>query len=684
MRFKIWFAAILAAQVVLTSALSAQSISQRQEEFARTALPAELGKIPQVKCPLYVWEFHIWYQAPFGPDGRHGYYHGGTAEIADTESYGPDWMRHRKSVGYPLVGPYNSENTDIIRWQFQCLKNSAVDGVFIHLYPEWAKGDFFVWEPTFAKMLDIAQEVGIHIGIHDEVQFRRGTKAQDPDVMVKRLSDLLKKYARHPAFLRIDGKPVVTFAYWNYFNGKVPPEQMQKIFQRVDAECGEPMFWVPAHAASSKNALLDMPEVGGMVVMSNSNNQFRQVTTNPEFIAKSKRPVVSGYVDQPLGSPFSDDDMKNILAAQTSYPGKMLGFWGYPGFENSTQRASRDHVAWLPRRGGKTLVELLSWYSERKPGFIILTSWNDWEENTALEPGIDYDGYAGDPYLYCRILAASKGKTFTPPPLPPKEAVDPWMWQPLYGIDKRAPEVIHTRYSPLEPAIVATVSDSAHAVKSARMLTQGDAWLSVVDSATLKKKGILSVEPLAATPEGGIKLETDRTLQITVDATALSGSGDHYVAIEFYDSAQGSLVLNYPSLTPLVDYKPSDERKLKVGPAVSTTGGGKWRAEVRQMRGLKVGDEKITMALSFRAPKNSNTKDSKGRAIRISRIHFFSNMTDAREGTEMSFAAAESQQKTYRFATPDLAGTTPRAVYLITEDSEGNRSAPIAVTADQR
>lgn len=665
-----------------------------QDYYAKQTLPSNLGELPDLsKTPLYVWEWHIWHQTPFGPDGRNGYYHGGDNSESDTESVGPDWMRNRHPVGYPLTGPYSSDNPEVIRWQIRCMKAAGVDGAFVHLYPEWNRGDFYVWEPTFARILDIAAEEGLKIGIHDEVQFRPGTPAQTPEVMTRRLTDLLKKYASHPAILRINGKPAFTFAYWNYFQGRMQPAELAKVLRAVDEAVGEKIFWAVGRSVGAKTAILEIPEMGGVFPISNSNTQFLDVLpgSKPSDRSGFGRPLQSGYVARETLPPaISPEQVDNIRAARAAYPDKWFCLWGYPGFENSTGHDGRRDVTtgWLERRGGRTLVELLRTYAELKPDAIILTSWNDWEENTALEPGIDYDGYAGDPYLYCRILAATKGRAFVPPPLPPKEALDPWMWQPLFGIDKRAPEVLRTRYSPLEPAIVATVVDSGSAVRDARLLSQGDVWLTVGKDGSLGGKGVASVTPLNTDPAGGLVIKPGETVTIKLQPDAIpvlpdpsNGAPDgdaYYVAVELADPAAGKLRIYYPAKTYLVDNKPSDERKFRVQSIISTTGAGKQAAEVRRMRGFDLDPLKATLLqLQFNPDKLQNPSNE---PLHITRLHVFRSLSGGTPGIEISFAAETSQSKTYRFPSPDLAGGSAGAAYLIVTDAQGNQSAPIAVT----
>jgi hypothetical protein len=125
---------------------------------------------------------------------------------------------------------------------------------------------------------------------------------------------------------------------------------------------------------------------------------------------------------------------------QRKFPHWALRLWLYPGFNESAKvmHDRRKSIRWLPRDRGRSVVRTLERYVGHSPDFLMVSSWNDWQENSAIEPGPMYEGYEGDPYLYCRIFAQVRGKTFAPAALPPKESVDPWMWQMLYGLDHRS------------------------------------------------------------------------------------------------------------------------------------------------------------------------------------------------------------------------------------------------------
>jgi hypothetical protein len=82
---------------------------------------------------------------------------------------------------------------------------------------------------------------------------------------------------------------------------------------------------------------------------------------------------------------------------------------------------------------GMFMVKSLQLAKKLGSDFIMLHQWNDFEESAFIEPAWDFDGFNGDPYRYCKIVAASMNKTFTPAPLPAREQVDPYVRHKLYG-----------------------------------------------------------------------------------------------------------------------------------------------------------------------------------------------------------------------------------------------------------
>ena len=664
--YKYLFVCLIMFVILAGRSLAADPMAK----YADIPIPKKLGKIPRIKCPLYVMEYHMWYRSPFGANSPKGYIHWPDRELIDTETAGPDWVRRMSSIGYPLPGMYNSPDPGIIRWQLQTAKNAGIDGLFVQLFPDRYEGTLLGGSHIFKEMLDIAAEVGVKLSINDEVLFRRGWNAQKPDVFAKRAGDFIKKFGKHPAFLRIKGMPVYTFQYWGgttFLKKKLNNvDFLGRVMRGAEKIAGEPIFWIPGQGYDPK--IFAMPEPKGFKMF--SNNFFMGRKSN---MVPVTREFNWGKLDKRL-SEFQKIKQKT--------PDKFLGMWGYPGFDCTTKfGARRTVVVGNSRREGRSLVELLRRYVKAKPDFIMLTSWNDWQENTAYEPGMAYDSYNGDPYLYCRILAASKGKKFIPAPLPPKESIDPLMLQPLYGIDRIPPQITSCYYRPTEPSLTVSVADSASPVKRASVALRGDAYLEI-KSGKLIEHGMKPVK-LAKNnlSNEGLVLYPRKEITITLDNKTLEGKKQEaFLGLEFNDNAKGRLYVKYSCDPEFLDYRKYDFNTHTVMAYIRLDNKGKQQLAVRMLRAFDFKSKYKNIRLTYapdRGVKNPGT-------VSIKRLDFFRDARSAVDGLEISNAAEDSQVKSYYFKTPalNLEDRLP-IVYLFAEDSKGNISAPVAVkTAD--
>lgn len=668
------FVSVIAALAAVASLCAADPVSPPATTTWRDVAGV---RVPVLKMPLYVMEFHVWYDAPVGPEGRPGWFHGGMTERAETDSMGPDWMRMRKGVGWPLPGSYESGDPGIIRWQLRCLKATGVDGVFIQLFANWTRPEVFLRTVEFETILHIAEEEGLKVAIHDEVQFRN-PPAKDPVNMAKRAGDALRKYGSSPAYLRIAGKPAYAFQWWGQLKGGDFPgeshEQLQGMMQKADEIAGQASFWMPFRHMSDRT-LMALPEYGGGVVMSNCNNQFRVVRPDAEPNQGGRFPVSPGFVDGVPSPVMVAKEVELLAKTRKDFPNKKLGLWAYPAFNNSTQHGNSDPITWLPRRGGQTLAEALAAFQEYGCDFIMLSSWNDWEENTAIEPGFMYDGFTGDPYLSCRIVAAAKDRDFVPPPLPPKESVDPLMWQRLYGIDRTPPRISRSRYLPLEPALIVEAIDSGSAVAGVSARTTGDWWCAATGDAATAGPG-LRVRSKTPVTDGAWQVAHNQTLEFDLDREALRGQDRLWLAIEFTGTAKGSLAVTYPSSVERADNRPTDENRVEMKSYFAVPGTNAWSAESRLLRAVSVAQGK-PLVIRY---------NGEGGTASIARVHLFRVQpagapeklaANAIVGLEISGVPATSQVKSFRLAVPNLRAPASSAVYLEVRDAAGNATQPM-------
>lgn len=628
---------------------------------------SKLGSIPQIKTPLYIMEYHIWYKSPFGQDAPDGYVHWDMIHDRINQPFGPDWMRDKATVGYPLLGLYHSEDRNIIQWQLQCMKNIGADGTFVQMFPEWHQGKDFDRTYIWDHIIDLAEKMNYKIGMHDEVQFRRGKPSQKWDVMGKRIGEFIEKYGNRSSFLKINNQPAVAFQFWDKFNNTMSVDELQKMIQLAQKISGQDIYWI-IHAAPNES-LYAIAEVDAFIPMANTN----------AFLNK-----VSGYSQNPR----MDWEMMNKQLALASkfkkkYPKRDIGLWVYGGFDESPRVLSdnRTKMGWMQRDQGKTLINTLKRYEQEKPAFHMLTSWNDWQENTAIEPGWQNDSLDGDPYFYCKLIAKMKGTTFTPPPLPAKASVDPWMWQTLYGIDKTPPQIVQSRYMPMSPAIVATATDTGSPIAWLKIAEHGDLYVDASDHNTPIFHGIKSINP-GRTIEGGFPLSVKAPITLTLNPAMIRQTKADmiYIALEYADTTDGIITVHYPNAHHLVNYKPNDQNGFVVRAGIKLTNQGKQAVAVRPMLGFLKDQDQVTVQIRLTAARKMPAPSP----ITVSRIHVFTDLTDAISGRRIDAGKTNSQVQTYTVQINSLK-TSPlqKAAYIIAQDAAGNRNMPVPYHGNQ-
>lgn len=374
----------------------------------------------QIDIPVYCREWHIWWGAPHGQDkitprwqhwrslrvfGKHT-----PGEDIEEMQPGTAWRRYLNSVGYPLLGPYDSGQRSIIRWQLETARNAGITALFIHLWPSlWDKGEDQTPLPLFDIVLDEAARLGYPVGLHEESAFRQGHAAQKPESCARRAVIFLKRYAAHPGYLKIQGMPVYYFQNWGRW---FPADAMRRVFEEVEKEVG-PVYWIVE--GNFTRDYLDIPQI--KACMGPNNSWFTHV---PPY----------GAGPHPWDQLNKDTAEARAAAAAAS---KQFGTMVYTRFNNNHHRAVKPGTGRIDAEDGMFYVQSLEYALKTKPDFLFVTQWNDFQECAFIEPGWDFDGFNADPYRYCRITAAAVGKAFHPAPLPDREALDPAIRHKLFG-----------------------------------------------------------------------------------------------------------------------------------------------------------------------------------------------------------------------------------------------------------
>lgn len=360
----------------------------------RAAMPLALGAEDAYSSnkPMLLSVYYVWYRT-----GGHPRFPWSNWTRPEAES-NPLALQDRRPgepplscALCPLIGLYDSGDPEIARWHVRLAQAAGIDAF---LASWW--GDFKERDRAFESgILAAAEELDFKIALLDErAQFHHDFAAYQA-----MLAAALAKYKDSPAYLRIDGRPVV----YLYQIGKDPglsAEEFPALRGAVEAKVG-PVYWIvdklahdpDAQREGDEDRIKKIPEdwlaVAGV-------DAFGFYSTFSRFRASHYEELAGKY---------------SCIASQAHGAGRKMLLPVHPGHDTSRFR-SDPYI--MPRRDGQTLRDYLRAAADAKADFTLVTSWNEWPEGTVVEPSSSW----ADPYAYLKILAEWKGVSFVEPPLP--------------------------------------------------------------------------------------------------------------------------------------------------------------------------------------------------------------------------------------------------------------------------
>ena len=616
------------------------------------------ASIKPVKAPIYLMEYHIWYENAYTRDGRLCFQHwreGGNPHDLEINAPLGAWRRYLGSPGMPLAGYYHSPSLELQRWQIACMKRSGVSGAFVQLF---TSQDGLWWDhmlPIFETALEEAARQGFHLGVHDEVHFRSAV-AQDPDVCARRWAATIRRYGDHPGYLKINGRPVIQFQHWGgWRNNRVTVDQLTQAMRKAEELAGREICFIPMTTPDAA-AAGNIP--GGYAVVLSGNSNMLATNTGKPF--RDNRQDWQAWQQRM--------DSCQPLAGILRRNGAQAWLWGY-GVYNETCYSTVSG-RWLDSDGGRTLIRLLELTDAAAPDAILLSSWNDWRENTALEPGLCRDDYNNDPYLYCRILAAAKGLTFEPPPLPPREVVDPLLWSRLYGIDRTPPEITSAYYAPLDPALMLQTYDAESPVTGAKIMRYGNHFIRFGESAAASK----AVLVMPSSPET-VNISGQIPAQIAFTGVTFSTEDVPYLFLSYKDTGKGKITVSFQSDPERLNFNILGELTF------TTTGDGRCHQvmiPIRRWRKNAAGEARITLTFAPAYDRRTQTyEESENAVVELLSAALVYDFSGAMPGLP-SFPG-ERYGDTYRFNGIAAEGKVEDWVFIQSSDKAGNFSRPLAI-----
>lgn len=302
--------------------------SRRALLAALPALLTPLQALAQARPPRQVLAFYYgWY----GADGH------------TTLDDAPD---------HPQDGPYDSLDPAVITRHTVLAKQAGLTGLIASW---WGQGDRT--DRQLGPLLDACAAQGLAVAPYVEV-------AASPEALAADIAYLFKAHGDHPAWLRLDGKPVI-FLYdrvlqdlgldgWNAARARVEtarPDQLAfiatgngrgQIAERAPAFDGVHIYDMPYYLAQKH-----------------------------DFAWFWRRHFYASYVKWQKGL--------RVTTATVM-----------PGFDDRGVSGRTTPRPVVERKDGKTLAELFDAAIAARPDWILVVSFNEWHEGSEIEPSREY------------------------------------------------------------------------------------------------------------------------------------------------------------------------------------------------------------------------------------------------------------------------------------------------------
>ena len=286
--------------------------------------------------------YYPWYGTADGPGGAGSTVHWGHIDEVNKDI--------EASTHYPALGAYDSHDPNVIDQHYRWARHANIDTFIVSW---WGHGDFS--DRAMPKILDGCQRYGLTATIYYETIPR----PQNPQSAADDITKVLEKYGKHPAFLKVSGKPVVF------------------IYGRTLQEMG----------------LSDWRKA---IEIINTNYKGGFVAIGDQFSEDAARTFDGVHTYNTAGSLRNLSPETTRKWAAEKYPswvkladgaGKICAITVIPGYDDTKIRKPGLSVG---RYDGE--LYRVQWEEAIKadPHWILVTSFNEWHEGSEIEPSTEY------------------------------------------------------------------------------------------------------------------------------------------------------------------------------------------------------------------------------------------------------------------------------------------------------
>jgi|GEM_PF-1087104 len=266
------------------------------------------------------------------------------------------------SYFYPLIGPYDTSDPDLLEYHALLMKMSGVDGAVINWYGTYDIYDYLIIDQHAKKAVDVFEKAGIKLIIcyedrSIEEALHRGLTGSINEKMSTDFNYLEDNYFNKSNYFKYDGNPILlNFGpiYVTDYN------KWQEAFSTLNC--------IPVYAPlwgffDGKPSYSDVPG---------------------EF----------AWVWGMESDPYSTNALNNwYIKVKNSSKDFVIGS-AYPGFNDYWDEGGTNIGPFrnIPYDNGLTFINTLNMSKTYNPDILQIVTWNDFQEGTQIEPTVE-DGY---------------------------------------------------------------------------------------------------------------------------------------------------------------------------------------------------------------------------------------------------------------------------------------------------
>ena len=313
----------------------------------------DLSKVPRLVMAFY----HDWYGSPTGPSGQwmhwnHPVWVTSTGEVIRTHDPNNFFAPNRRDIGatnYPLKGPYDSRDPELIRWHIELARETGIDVFVVDWWGD--TGGQEISDVNMKAIMDLNEKEGLGIRFCILFDGLWGHPQPPPvDTAIARLEYAIKKYGNRTSYLKLEGSPAI----FTYATQVYPASTWSEIINKIRRDGYSALFFSDAFSEEYADAF-DGLQTYSPPGLFDPNQDFEKAYKSAAQLAKKR--------------------------------GEPCGFNVIPGYDDTKVRQP-GRV--LPREDGATYEKL--WKAVLSSGcqWALITSWNEWHEGTEIEPSMEH------------------------------------------------------------------------------------------------------------------------------------------------------------------------------------------------------------------------------------------------------------------------------------------------------